>query len=185
MIIGYYNQLPSSVPTANVTELDLLLIHWPINCGPCAVPGTPDGHCPTTIPTTDPACDVKLPTYSEKGCRISTWRGMLAAWKLGLTRSVGVSNFNSTHMQDLKDAGLPLPAANQIEWNPGITVKPFVPYPHAETFASLRAWCVKNGVLVNSYSPFGGNGKAGATFSQPAIKAIAAVLKDPCCEFFK
>ena len=39
MIIGYYNQLPSPMPTENVTQLDLLMIHWPINCGPCAIPG--------------------------------------------------------------------------------------------------------------------------------------------------
>ena len=31
-------------------------------------------------------------------------------WKAGLTRSIGVSNFNSTHMQELANAGLPLPS---------------------------------------------------------------------------
>jgi diketogulonate reductase-like aldo/keto reductase len=45
---------------------------------------------------------------------------MLATMQMGLTRAVGVSNFNSTNMQDLKDAGLPLPAVNQIQWFPGI-----------------------------------------------------------------
>ena len=35
MIIGYYNQLPSQKPTSNITQLDLLFVHWPINCGPC------------------------------------------------------------------------------------------------------------------------------------------------------
>ena len=89
MIIDYYNELLSIGPTANITQLDLLLIHWPINCGPCAVSDTADGHCPKTIPTTDPSCDVKLPMYSESGCRISTWRGMLAVMKLGLARAVG------------------------------------------------------------------------------------------------
>ena len=39
--------------------------------------------------------------------------------------------------QDLKDAGLPLPAANQIELNPGIVPKTFIPYTHTETFESL------------------------------------------------
>jgi diketogulonate reductase-like aldo/keto reductase len=168
MIITYYNSLPSPMPTVNITRLDLLLIHWPVNYGPCSIPG------PNTIPTTDPLCDSKLPSYDEKGCRISTWRGMVDAMKMGLARAIGVSNFNSTNMEDLKDAGLPLPAANQIEWNPGIVPKPFVPYPHAETFASLQKWCVKNNVSINSYSPFGGHGNAGKTFSNPLIQAVAA-----------
>ena len=59
-------------------------------------------------------------SYDERGCRISTWRGMIVAWKLGLTRSIGVSNWNTTEMQDLKDAGLPLPSATQIQWMPGM-----------------------------------------------------------------
>ena len=79
-------------------------------------------------------------------------------------------------MQDLQDAGLPLPAVNQIEWNPGIVPRPFVPYSdnNAETFRSLQAWCQRNDVVVNGYSPFGGNGHAAKTFSNPFIQAIAA-----------
>jgi hypothetical protein len=52
--------------------------------------------------------------------------------------------------------------------------RPFIPYAHIETFATLQAWCKANRVMVNSYSPFGGNGNAGKTFSNPAVKAIAA-----------
>ena len=215
MIIGYYNQLPSPMPTTNITQLDLLLIHWPVNFGPCSIGKLPG------IPTTDPLCNGTLPSYDEKACRISTWRGMVAAMQMGLTRSIDVSNFNSTEMQDLKDAGLPLPAANQISWSPGIVPKLFGPYSHTETSKSLQAWyvcitinhtaaaasaffkqenkassilpsstqdsdqnscapcgrahrCVKNNVLVNGYSPFGGNGHAGQTFSNPSIQAVAA-----------
>lgn len=136
MIIGYYNQLPSPMPTTNITQLDLLLIHWPVNFGPCSIGKLPG------IPTTDPLCNGTLPSYDEKACRISTWRGMVAAMQMGLTRSIGVSNFNSTEMQDLKDAGLPLPAANQISWSPGIVPKLFGPYSHTETSKSLQAWYV-------------------------------------------
>jgi aldehyde reductase len=46
---------------------------------------------------------------------VSTWRGLVAAWRMGLARSIGVSNFNSTMIQDLVDAALPLPAVNQID----------------------------------------------------------------------
>ena len=80
-------------------------------------------------------------------------------------------------MQDLEDAGLPLPTANQIEWNPGIVNKTFTPYTNHESFGALREFCNAHEISVNGYSPFGGNGHAGATFSQPSIQAIAAAHK--------
>ena len=87
----------SSSPAAGhgaISFVDLLLIHWPTNYGPCQYSGGP------SIPTTDPLCDRRLRSYSERGCRVSTWRGMLRVWKqLGLARAIGVSNFNSTDMQ--------------------------------------------------------------------------------------
>jgi diketogulonate reductase-like aldo/keto reductase len=186
MILGYYNQLNSTAgrsppAVASVGQLDTLLVHWPVNgqrggavsgqnTMPCSVP---NGH---SIPTTDKFCDFALATYDERECRVSTWRGMVTAWRMGLTRSIGVSNWNSTMMQDLVDAGLPLPALNQIQWEAG-HLEPgtaFTPYPRTETFASEYAWCQKHGVLVNGYSPFGGSGQAGKTFSQPSIKALVA-----------
>ena len=171
MILGYYNSLPPVSPAPNITQLDLLLVHWPVNYGPC-----PQQPGKGTIPTTDPLCDANLPSYDERGCRVSTWRGMIVAWKMGLTRSIGVSNWNTTEMQDLKDAGLPLPSATQIQWTPGWLqpTKKFTPYSNNESFAQVRAWCDAHGVLVTGYSPFGGNGKAGTTFANPSIQAVAA-----------
>ena len=64
----------------------------------------------------------------------------------------------AANMQDLMDAGLPLPAVNQIQWSPGITSRIFRPYgmgDSTETFGQLRAWCEANGVLVNGYRPVG------------------------------
>ena len=48
--------------------------------------------------------------------------------------------------QELLDAGLPLPAVNQIAWAPGAlrhgnAFKPAASGQHNETFASLFAWC--------------------------------------------
>jgi 2,5-diketo-D-gluconate reductase A len=70
--------------------VDLLLIHWPTNYGPCSY------HGPTpSIPTTDPACDTSLRSYSATGCRLSTWRALVVVWKRGLAKAIGVSNFVS------------------------------------------------------------------------------------------
>jgi len=173
-IIDYYNQV-SVQGSANITQLDLLLVHWPVNYGPCGP--LPKG---ATIPTTDVLCDNALPTYDEAGCRLSTWRGMLQAHRMGLTRAVGVSNFNSSEMQALADAGLPLPAVNQVNWQPGFldVSKPAVnPYPVAgaggETWGGLLVWCQEHGVLLNGYSPFGGRGST-KWFNQTDIVAVAA-----------
>ena len=97
MILGYYNQLNStpgrSPPAvASIGQLDTLLVHWPVNgckdeaCGgepaaaaaAAAAPGWGGIPCPMpdgrSIPTTDRACDLALPSYDERGCRVSTWR---------------------------------------------------------------------------------------------------------------
>ena len=51
------------------------------------------------------------------------------------------SNYNSTHLQEIIDAGLPLPAVNQI---------PFHLF-HSSVQAETIAFCVAHGVLVNGY----------------------------------
>ena len=37
---------------------------------------------------------------------------------MGLARAVGVSNFNTTHLKDISDAGLELPSVNQCSFAP-------------------------------------------------------------------
>ena len=69
----------------------------------------------------------------------------------------------------------PLPAVNQIQWFPGMQApggKPFAPYPYNETFEALRAWCDEHGVLVNGYSPFGGNGEQASTLPPPSFLTV-------------
>ena len=71
MIIGYYNQLPSQLPTANITQVDLLMVHWPINCCPCAVPvrrGTMCARCFCAPQSANPAgCSAPPPTPGHGG----------------------------------------------------------------------------------------------------------------------
>lgn len=50
--------------------------------------------------------------------RLAQWRGLVELQQQGKTRAIGVSNFNIQHIEELKAAGLPLPAANQIELHP-------------------------------------------------------------------
>lgn len=54
----------------------------------------------------------------ERDQRLAQWRGMVELQEKGKTRAIGVSNFSRRHIEELREAGLPLPAANQIELHP-------------------------------------------------------------------
>ena len=53
-----------------------------------------------------------------KSQRLNQWKALVELRRLGKTRSIGVSNFNDIHIEEIKVAGLPLPDANQIEVHP-------------------------------------------------------------------
>lgn len=50
--------------------------------------------------------------------RIEQWKALLQLKQSGRIRSAGVSNFTQEQIQELLDAGLPAPDANQIELHP-------------------------------------------------------------------
>lgn len=158
----------------STSYVDLLLIHWPVNYGPCKYHGPKP-----SIPTTDPLCDTALSTYNERGCRLSTWSAMLQLWREGTARAVGVSNYNSTHIQEIMDAHpqSEWPALNQAPFS--LTNGPNQPCNHAthspdETCADLIKFQKAHGIAFNGYSPFGGKGGAQKTLTDPRLKTIAA-----------
>ncbi|MEQ9772211.1 aldo/keto reductase [Pectobacterium jejuense] len=50
--------------------------------------------------------------------RLSQWRALLELKNSGKVRSIGVSNYSIKHIEEIKNAGLPLPEVNQIELHP-------------------------------------------------------------------
>ena len=136
--MGYAEARAQFATTLNVTGLgyaDLLLIHWPV----CVAEG-----CEVTQ---EASCDYKGAGYDEKECRLATWRGLVSIWKEGGARAIGVSNYNATHLQEIVEAGLPLPAVNQCPfnvWHSGDAQK-----------GGLMEVEARLGVRHNGYSPFG------------------------------
>ena len=55
------------VQNYSVSQIDLLLIHWPVNWGPCKYKKQSN-----SIPTTDPSCDSALPTFNATEVRKKT-----------------------------------------------------------------------------------------------------------------
>ena len=72
--------------------------------------------------------------------RLEQWRGLVELQQQGKVRAIGVSNFNEHHIEELRTAGLPLPAANQIELHPWSQKPQLVKY--------LR----ENGIVAIAYS---------------------------------
>ncbi|NNE79434.1 MAG: aldo/keto reductase [Silicimonas sp.] len=50
--------------------------------------------------------------------RIPEWQALLELQRTGKARSIGVSNYNRDHLEEIRQAGLPMPDANQIELHP-------------------------------------------------------------------
>ena len=72
--------------------------------------------------------------------RINQWRALIELQQAGKARAIGVSNFNQSHLDEIKAAGLPMPDANQIELHPWCQ-KP-----------DLLAYMADNGILPIAYS---------------------------------
>ena len=109
--------------------VDLMLIHWPTSPGK----------------SSDPHCQMHGSDYNATACRLASWKALLDLQKQGKARAVGVSNYNVEHLQEIIDAGLPLPSVNQCPYNPYL----------ASAQADLLAKCKKHDILFNSYSPLG------------------------------
>jgi 2,5-diketo-D-gluconate reductase A len=94
----------------------------------------------------------------NSGDYVETWRGMQDALEQGLTKSIGVSNFQPDHLDKLVADGGVVPAVNQIEIHP--------------TFANQTAvdGSLKHGIKIESWSPLG----LGADLNNPTVAEIAA-----------
>ncbi|PPQ87488.1 hypothetical protein CVT25_008224 [Psilocybe cyanescens] len=79
--------------------------------------------------------------FSGKERRLETYKALLEGKAEGKIRSVGVSNFNIKHIEELREAGYELPAVNQIELHPFCQQKPIVKY------------CKENNIAVQAYCP--------------------------------
>lgn len=95
-------------------------------------PGNPAwGDAPKTGAQTMEECDASLARlgldyvdlyliHAPYGgdMRLEQWRTLLELQASEKARSIGVSNFNESHLDEIKSAGLPMPDANQIELHP-------------------------------------------------------------------
>jgi diketogulonate reductase-like aldo/keto reductase len=85
------------------------------------------------------------------------WPGMERAHELGAARSIGVSNFGASELEQVIAAGTVRPVLNQVEFNP-------VHYRRG-----LLDACRKHDVALEAYSPLG----TGRHLSDKAVRRVA------------
>lgn len=107
--------------------LDLYLIHWPVSFKPKV------GFAQNRE---------EFYTYSDVPIS-QTWAGMENCLDAGLTRHIGVSNFNISKLNEIMKSASIAPEMNQVEMHP------FLPQNKLVNF------CRKNGILLTAYSPLG------------------------------
>ena len=79
---------------------------------------------------------------SPKGGKIvETWDALNEARQLGYCASIGVANFNVTHLNAIVTHGRLLPVVNQIEMHPLVF----------EQRKELLHWCTTRGILIQAY----------------------------------
>lgn len=87
-----------------------------------------------------------------------TWRAFEEMKKAGLTKSIGVSNYEMIHLQYLATQAHEMPVVDQVELHPLLTQKPLLKFNHDHQ------------IVTQAWSPLG----RGAVLDQDVLKKIAA-----------
>jgi 2,5-diketo-D-gluconate reductase A len=66
---------------------------------------------------------IHAPMAGSAEARVAQWKALVECQAQGLCKSIGVSNYGVAHLKEIAAAGLPMPAANQLELHP-LTQKP-------------------------------------------------------------
>ncbi len=119
--------LETTLKDLQLDYLDLYLIHWPIALKPDVIfPAKGDEF------------------LSENDAPIEkTWEQMINCYRKGLSKHIGVSNFNIPKIKNLISQGLKKPECNQVESHPFLQQEELLDY------------CKKNRIAFTAYSPLG------------------------------
>lgn len=101
--------------------------------------------------------DLYLIHWPVKGKYLDTWKALERLYDEGVVKAIGVSNFQTHHLEDIFTHRNEKPVINQVELHPRLSQEP------------LRAFCQKHQIAVEAWSPL-----ARARFLQdPTINEVA------------
>ncbi|TCL81839.1 MULTISPECIES: aldo/keto reductase [unclassified Rathayibacter] len=92
------------------------------------------------------------------GDYLETWKAMEEIYRSGKAKAIGVSNFQTNHLNRLRAEATIVPAVNQIEVHPFLTQE------------ELRAYGVEHGIATEAWSPIA----QGKVLDDEAIVRIAS-----------
>ncbi|MCL6445209.1 MAG: aldo/keto reductase [Alicyclobacillus sp.] len=85
--------------------------------------------------------DLYLIHWPVKGKYNETWKALEVIYKEGRAKSIGVSNFNVHHLEDLMSHSEIVPAVNQVEYHPLLTQQ------------AVHTFCKQHGIQLEAWSP--------------------------------
>ncbi|XP_011314057.1 aldose reductase-like [Fopius arisanus] len=131
-----------SLGNLGLEYLDLYLVHWPVahEDGDELFPKNPDGS-------------IKLADIDY----LETWRGMEEVHAKGLTRNLGISNFNSEQISRLLANCKIKPVVNQVECHPYLTQQ------------KLSKFCNEKEIIITAYCPLGSPDRPAAKPEDPKL----------------
>lgn len=143
-----------SLSNLGLDYVDLYLIHWPF--------GFQEGE------DGRPKDENNKLIFSDVDY-VDTWKAMEECVKQGLTKSIGLSNFNSQQIQRVLDIATIKPVVNQVECHPYLNQ------------TKLIEFCREKGIQITAYSPFAGptsiaplhKGESPEPLKDPKIKELA------------
>ncbi|KAG5899388.1 hypothetical protein JTB14_036876 [Gonioctena quinquepunctata] len=135
-----YKALELSLKNLDCQYIDLYLIHWPGAHG------------------VDPS------SSENSKLRNESWKQLVKGKKNGLTRNIGISNYNVRHMTELLNNNHGVkPAVNQIQWHP---------FSHKDDVLEL---CRNECILLQAHMSLGGTGNTDL-LENPEVNEIAQRL---------
>ncbi|XP_076471750.1 1,5-anhydro-D-fructose reductase-like [Babylonia areolata] len=132
--------LEQSLARLGMTYVDLALVHWPFSFK--------DGE--VSFPKDD---DGKIILSSHD--LLDTWKGMEDCVNAGLTRNIGISNFNSQQIQRVLDSATIKPCNIQIEVNPTLSNEKLINFAKSKN------------LVVSAYAPLGAPGRTWKESTDP------------------
>jgi 2,5-diketo-D-gluconate reductase A len=94
----------------------------------------------------------------SRGRYVETWKALCEVKADGRARSIGVSNFTTSHLEEIIEATEVVPAVNQVELHPRLIQ------------SELRSFHRKHDIITEAWSPLG---RGGDLLEEPVLVKIA------------
>lgn len=101
--------------------------------------------------------DLYLVHWPVKGKYVETWKALEKLYQDGSVRAIGVSNFQTHHLEDIMAVGNVVPMVNQVEFHPLLAQQ------------QLRKFCKSHRIQLEAWSPL-----MHGRLDEPLLREIAS-----------